>query len=161
MVPVRLFKILPVLLLAACTHARGIPLTQSGTVRYPPKDPTTVGVFRSMIPFARYEEMGLITVRLSSGNVKDIYDELRLGAAEMGADAVVGMNIDERFHAEAQEREVCTSRQTCVPQSTCPTDGGPCTTENACTSTPACTTVREPPNTTTYLGIGTMIRRAK
>jgi len=159
--PVSLFKFLPLLVLASCTHARGIPLLQSGTVRYPAKDPAQVGVFRSTNPFAHYEEMGLITVQLASGSVSDIYRELRLSAAEMGADAVVGMNIDERFHAEAQKREVCTSRKTCVPQSLCPTDGGPCSTESACTSSPICTTVSDPPNTTTYLGIGTMIRRAE
>jgi hypothetical protein len=118
-------------------------------------------VFRSVMPFERYEEMGLITVSLASGKIDDIYQGLRQSAADFGADAVVGVKVDERFHAEARTKEVCAPQQTCVPQTKCASEGNDCATESVCVSTPVCTTVREPPNTTTYLGIGTMIRRVE
>ena len=149
------------LLLTACSSAQVVPFTQSGAPQYPPKPVREVGVYRSQLPFEPFEQMGLITVTLPSGDLNRIYEELRAGAAAMGADAVVGVKVDVRYHAEATTREVCHSQKTCVPQTSCVSDSGECKTEEACTSTPVCVNVAEPPNTTSYLGIATMIRRTQ
>jgi hypothetical protein len=158
---VRLSFLLLPFFLAGCAETHLVPFTQSGATHYPSKAPRLVEVYRSVIPFTPFEQMGVITVTLPKRDLKSIYEELRRGAAAAGADAVVGVKIDMRSHDEAVMKEVCVQRQTCLPQTTCTSENGNCTTENVCTATPVCTNELEPKNTITYLGIGTMLRRVE
>jgi hypothetical protein len=158
---VRLSFLLLALLFTGCADVHLVPFTQAGAKHYSPKAPRLVEVYRSVIPFTPFEQMGVITVALPTRDLKAIYEELRRGAAAAGADAVVGVKIDMRSHDEAVMKEVCTQQETCIPETNCTSADGSCTTENVCTPTPVCTNVLEPKNTVTYLGIGTMLRRVE